>query len=213
MFNEQAGISVESNLSFNVKFAGNNVAVTTNGHVSIKTKREEYRMLKFTPDMVIKNLIVTFGPKRIYWQGEVTLKDNQFSATLEFTEQNHENVVFGTVYRLQESQPNSKSERTKIIEFEGKAGDQIFIIETRKQKKEFVNVASTYLFCDLEKTKQIKLNSSPSLAMKRPKIHYLPPEKLDPMASTILWKQVSQCIIDNEMEKAGRRGIELCINY
>lgn len=145
--NARSGISISSNLSFNVRFGRNNVFIVTDGAVTIKNRWEQYEMTKLTPDLAIKNVLL-WGPKRIYWLGEVVLTcpKNRYSAVLRFTERGNDNLVSATVYQMNEDDLEDFELATKLMELEGKAGGQIFSVDSNsKQKKEFINVEGSFL--------------------------------------------------------------------
>lgn len=143
--NYRSGITVSSNLSFNVRFGGNNIFIVTEGTVIIKNRWEQYEMTKFTPDLAIKNVLL-WGPKRIFWLGEVTLScpSNRYSATIRFGERGNDNTITATIYQMSDEDLEDYDLATKLLELDGKAGGLIYSIDPiTKQKKEFINVEST----------------------------------------------------------------------
>lgn len=168
-------IRFNANVGFEIKFGGNYVNVRTAGPLWISADRfhETYRLNKCFPDMVIKNVV--WGKKYIMWDGEVLIhcKDTGLRAYIRYTEKNKTNLV--SAYLL----ANNKKE--PLYEFEGVAGKEIYYCPSGyKNKKLFVNLE----------------------AVSRSKIHYLPIAKLPANSSFMIWRDVNEAILRNDIQHA-----------
>lgn len=115
------------------------MSIVTEGSAIITSERhkEKYEVLKRTPDMVVKNVIL--GTRRIYWNGECTINcpKNRLSCTLTFKESGSENVVNGTLFYI-----NDQDEEEVIYEIKGKCGGEIYITHPQtKDKKLLIDIS------------------------------------------------------------------------
>ena len=182
------GVSVEGNSNFSVTFNGNSVTVSMLGEMRIKVvlpsgEEEVYRLSKCVPDILIQNVI--FGTKHIYWSGKIAISCEQsgFKGEVEFVPHKGFNNVSGAVTKV----GNNREEVVMYIA--GNTGKALFIADNKKMK---------------DKTKLVDYSN----------IHVNIPEYPDrkdlaPNSSLRLWSEVTQAIIDNDMEVADAKKNEI----
>jgi len=99
--NLEAGVSVQGNISFGVKFWLNSVTVSTTGFVSVKLNKhdEEYKFNKALPDLYLKNVV--FGTRRMRWQNtiEIVCAQSNCTAEITFDQSGNDETVRGKIKR------------------------------------------------------------------------------------------------------------------
>lgn len=175
--NEREQIQCQANVSFSVKFGGNQVTVATAGELQLVSKRfnERYELTKCLPDMVIRNVV--WGKKYIMWEGEVTMTCPQtgITAYLKFKEKSSQNIVKGYIMRGESDEP--------LFEINGICGEKIMIHSTADKKEKVL----------------LDLTTEPTA-----RIHYLPKSKLAPLSSVGVWNAVNKAIVDDDMNLADK---------
>jgi len=179
--NEREQVACNANVSFTVKFGGNQVTVATAGALQIVSKRfgETYELTKCLPDMVVRNVV--WGKKYIMWEGQVTMTCPQtgYTAFLKFKEKSSQNVVKGYIMKGDAEEP--------LIELSGVAGERImyhYLDGTTQPSQPTV-------FLDLTR--------EPSA-----RIRYLPKSKLAPLSSVGVWEKVNKAIVDDNISLADK---------
>lgn len=177
--NDREQIQCQANVSFTVKFGGNQVTVATAGELHLESKRfnETYQLTKCLPDMVVRNVV--WGKKYIMWEGEVTMTCPQtgITAYLKFKEKSSQNVVKGYIMRGDSDEP--------LYEINGVCGERITYHAASDSKK------SEKLLLDLT-------------AEPAARIRYLPKSKLAPLSSVGVWEAVNKAVVDDDMTLADK---------
>lgn len=177
--NEREQLQVQANVSFSVKFGGNQVTVATAGGLQIESKKfnERYELTKCLPDMVIRNVV--WGKKYIMWEGEVTMTCPQtgITAFLKFKEKSSQNIVKGYIMRGDSDEP--------LFEINGVCGEKIMYHSPSDPRK------AEKLLLDL--TTEASAH-----------IHYLPKSKLAPLSSVGVWGAVNKAVVDDDMTLADK---------
>lgn len=177
--NEREQIQCQANVSFTVKFGGNQVTVATAGELQLTSKRfnETYELTKCIPDMVVRNVV--WGKKYIMWEGEVTMTCPQtgITAFLKFKEKSSQNVVKGFIMRGESEEP--------IYEINGVCGERI-----------------SYHLCSAGKSSEKVLLDLTTEPIAR--VRYLPRSKLAPLSSVGVWDKVNKAIVDDDMNLADK---------
>jgi hypothetical protein len=178
--NEREQVQCNANVSFTVKFGGNQVTVATAGGLQLVSKRfnETYELTKCLPDMVVRNVV--WGKKYIMWEGEVTMSCPQtgYTAFIKFKEKSSQNVVKGFIMKGDSDEP--------LIEINGVAGERIMY--------HYVNGKDS-----TEPKVLLDLTREPSA-----RIHYLPKSKLAPLSSVGVWEKVNKAIVDDNISLADK---------
>jgi hypothetical protein len=179
--NEREQISCQANVSFTVKFGGNQVTVATAGALVLTSKRfnESYELTKCIPDMVVRNVV--WGKKYIMWEGDVTMTCPQtgYTAFFKFKEKSSQNVVKGYIVRGDSDDP--------IIEINGVCGERVTYHHVGGES----GPSEPKVLLDLTK--------EPSA-----RIHYLPKSKLAPLSSVGVWDKVNKAIVDDNITLADK---------
>jgi len=191
-------VIIEGFYTFQVVMYKNSVAVTNNGSVCITIGDEVYDMPKAMPDLMIRNLFV--GTKLVVWEGNIILacKQTGLKGTFDLAAKGRTNIVSGKVI------DTNQDAEVPLVICEGKCGgpvswhynashpkfkDQLEDdSKDKKQKKEIKK--------DLEKEKELADD-----AETRPVLIPKYPKSQEENSSINIWKPVSKCIIDNDMEK------------
>lgn len=177
--NDREQIQCQANVSFTVKFGGNQVTVATAGELQLTSKKfnETYELTKCLPDMVVRNVV--WGKKYIMWEGEVTMTCPQtgITAFLKFKEKSSQNVVKGYIMRGESDEP--------LYEINGVCGEKIMYHLSASGKAS-------------EKT-LLDLTTEPIA-----RVRYLPRSKLAPLSSIAVWTGVNKAIVDDDMTLADK---------
>lgn len=177
--NEREQLQCQANVSFSVKFGGNQVTVATAGELQIESKRfnERYELTKCLPDMVIRNVV--WGKKYIMWEGEVTMTCPQtgITAFLKFKEKSSQNIVKGYIMRGDSDEP--------LFEINGVCGEKI----------------TYHSSSDPRKTEKLLLDLTTEASAR---IRYLPKSKLAPLSSVGVWGAVNKAVVDDDMTLADK---------
>lgn len=181
-------VSIEGNTNFYVTFHGNSVTVSMLGEMRIRVKlpngeEEIYTLSKCVPDILIQNVIL--GTKHIYWCGNISIecKQTNYKGNVEFIPTKGFNDIKGTITKV----GNNKEEPVLFID--GNTGKSLYIAKNKKMK-------------DKE-----KLVDYSNVHINIPE--YPCEEDLSPNSSLRLWKEVTQAIIDNDMETADAKKNEI----
>jgi len=179
MCNEDAGISVQGNISFAVKFWFNSVTINTTGYAQVKLAKhgdEIYDFSKSVPDLQLKNVV--FGTRRMKWQNSIKVecKKTNCYAEILFDDSGNEDLVSGQVL-LNDS---------TVLSFEGALDGAVYYRSNADDEEE-------------EEEDRVLLNSS---QITDPPI-IIPPQT-ETYPSIKVWSAVSQNIINNNMTEADR---------
>jgi len=175
--NVTEGIDVTGNYSFNVRFATNSVTITTEGAFALYLKKfdETYESTACLPQMTMTNVI--WGKRCIWWTSDVVItcpKTNLIGK-----------LSFKTV--------SIKSNQVNVFTGSVLNGEQVVCTF----EGECGATASGSWTGDKKQTTLIDLHTLP-----KTKLHYLPKDQQDPLASTRIWEDTNKAIIDDDMDKA-----------
>jgi hypothetical protein len=207
--NDKEKTVVEGNISFNVKFGGNSVSVTTEGKsfIHLPDHDEIYEMSKGLPDMIITNVIL--GTKRVFWDGDVSLScpKTGYHAKMTLKNASHKNIVEGIV---------SKGD-VVLYSFSGRCGEVVsywpFVTEPTPTEQpaqgnyyfsKFKSFATPWLSSQQKPDRDLT-NDKVLVDISQfdtPKVHYLPFKDQDDFSSFKVWRDVTKNIIINDMGKA-----------
>lgn len=178
--NEREQLTCQANVSFSVKFGGNQVTVATAGGLQLISKKfnETYELTKCVPDMVVRNVV--WGKKYIMWEGELTMTCPQtgLTAFLKFQEKSSQNVVKGYIMQGNSDEP--------LYKLHGVCGERIHIDTLTAGA-----VTESKVLLDL---------TTEPLA----RIRYLPRSKLAPLSSVGVWEAVNKAIVDDDITLADK---------
>jgi len=173
--NEEAGVSVQGNISFAVKFWFNSVTINTNGYLEARmTKHDElYEFTKGVPDLQLKNVV--FGTRRMKWQNSITIecKKSNCIAELLFDDSTNEDLVSGQVSLNGEN----------VLSFEGALDGSVYYRSNTEDEDE-----------DRLLLTASQLNDPPIVV----------PPQYDTYPSIKVWSAVSQHIVNDNMTEADR---------
>lgn len=169
---EKQGLTIDANVSFNVKFGGNSVTVSTTGGASLNVEKynEVYTMSRCIPDMLVNRVV--WGTKYIMWVGDCVIKceSTGYECSLVFKEGSGKvNQVIGEI----------KHNGQVIHKIEGVCGGKSYYT-TGNTKTLLVDVENQEVY----------------------EPRYLPLELLDETSSVIVWGKVNQHLIENRVDKA-----------
>jgi len=190
-------VVIEGFYTFQVVMYKNSVAATNNGSVYIQVGDERYDMPKAMPDLMIRNLFV--GTKLVVWEGTILLSCKQTGITgaFELAAKGRTNVVTGKVT------DTNLSADAPIVFCEGKCGGPVVwhynsahpkfkeqMEDGSKDKKEKKEAKK-----ELEKEMELADDAETRKVL-------LPtyPKSQEDNSSIKIWKPVSKCIIDNDMD-------------
>lgn len=209
--NDKENSRVEGNISFNVRFAGNSVSVTTEGKsmVYLGDYDEVYEMSKGLPDMIITNVIL--GTKRVFWDGDVSIdcKKTGYYAKMTLKNANHKNIVEGYIAQGGEN-------GTILFDFEGRCGEVVNYWPHKDLPKKDEPSGSSYYMSKMKAFGGWAIGSKPAETrdtsedkvlmdisiIEHVKVKYLPYRSQDELSSLRIWRDVSASIIANDMPRA-----------
>merc|ERR1712151_1053933 len=179
-----AGVGIEGNTNFSVTFNGNSVTVSMLGEMRVKLTLpsgdvEVYRRSKCAPDILIQNVIL--GTKHIYWYGDLSIvcENTGYAVALNFAADKGKNPIQGTITK----------DGSPVGYVRGVAGHAIYLATDEK-------MSDKKLLCDVD-------------ALQLCELQYPKEEDLQENSSIRLWSEVSQAIIDNDMNKADQKKGEI----
>lgn len=174
MDREEEGISVQGNISFGVKFHVNSATVATNGFIRVNLKNHDE---EYVFDKSTPDLLmknVVFGTRQMKWQKGIDVTCAKSGYKATITFQDS-----GSSDSLKGV--ISKGDEP-VLRFEGSLDDEIYYFEEGADEET--------LFI-----------SQDDLA-ETPKIVY--PPQLDEYPSLKVWKEVTKCIVANDMTEADK---------
>lgn len=174
--NDKQQFEISSNLGFQVKFSGNSASISVNGPSTLKANKlgEVYEFSRCMPAMLVRNLVL--GTKYIVWEGDCVISCPQtgYEAKVSFKEGwTRNSIMSGTVYHASEP-------KKTLYSFDGNCGSEI------KVTPKGSNVP--------EKSKFTLVNVADQVSDK---LSYLPPDKLEPMSSVMVWGPVNAGVLQH----------------
>jgi len=175
---DKGGIQIIGNFGADTRFHGNSVTAETAGFLEINYNGETYKVPKAIPSMAINNVI--WGTRTIHWIGELSIECEQSSYVAKLTFEGDyygQTVVKGNIYKNQEG-----SDLIPLYNFEGLLGKaDLNLIPTDKGLEPISLLTSN----NLHKVTQLFY-----------------PNKMDPMETLNIWKEMTHYIIKEDLIKA-----------
>jgi len=175
--NQDQNIRVTGNVTFGLKFHGNSVTINSSGFTKVLLGNfgEEYEFSPSLPNKEIKNVIL--GTRRMPWDGVTTIvcKKTGYHAKFTFKEEGYYcvNTVNGSIFNEGSSDP--------LFTFSGSVEEKI----TLKNLK----TSETQEIIDVKK-----------IVFRPPT--YLSKEEMDPLESILIWSDVNEAIIKDDIPNA-----------